>query len=310
MDSQQNEHAGVAVIGSINMDIAATVERIPGPGETVLASGARLSPGGKGANQAVAAARAGGVRTSFIGAIGGDAHAGSLRDALERAGIDTSALTTNAGESGQALISVDSRSENAIVVIPGANGRFTDLTPAHCEAISRASVLLAQLEIPVETVLAAARKRREGTLFVLNAAPARPLPPDLLQEVDVLVVNEHEAREIAGQHDMDRAIGTLLDQVPAVLVTLGSDGSRLVRRGGYQVAQPAFEASAIDTTAAGDTFCGVLAAAWACGLSDAEALRRAAAAAALTVTRHGAQDSIPGFDEVASLIARREGASR
>lgn len=293
----------MVVVGSINRDVAAQVPHIPGPGETVLATAARTSPGGKGANQAVAAARAGGARTLFVGAVGDDSHAEPLREALVSAQVDVTALTTSPGDSGQALISVDEQSENAIVVAPGANGRFTELQQTHVAAIAQADVLLAQLEIPLPTVLAAARQRPPGCLFVLNDAPAQVLPPTLLAEVDVLVVNEHEALQVAGESELERALEVLISQVPAVLVTLGGAGSRLLRRDGTPVHQGVHSVEAVDTTAAGDTFCGVLAAAWSQSLPDPQTLERAAAAAALAVTRRGAQESVPSRQEVDALVA-------
>lgn len=288
----------VLVVGSVNMDLSARVRRIPAPGETVLAQEAVRSPGGKGGNQAVAAARAGGVSVAFVGAVGSDADGQSLLSSLARDGIDVTGIETLQGTSGLALISVDDASENAIVVVPGANAAVSCRTPAAQELLRGAPVLLSQLEIPLESILHAARSRTPGSLFVLNAAPSQALPAELLEAIDVLVVNEHEAREIGGSAQLDIAVQTLLGQVAIVIVTLGSAGVELHRRGRAPQVQPSFPVTAVDSTSAGDTFCGVLAARLAQGTGIEQALRDSSAAAALTVTRPGAQDSIPTAEDL------------
>lgn len=297
-------HPEVLVVGSVNMDISARVRRIPAPGETVLARDAVRSPGGKGGNQAVAAARAGGATVGVIGAVGSDPDGPALRVALEADGIDTTGIETVAGSSGLALISVDDTAENAIVVVPGANAAVTARSAAAQSLLRRAPVLLAQLEIPLEAILQSATVRAAGSLFVLNAAPAQSLPAELLAAIDVLVVNEHEALEVGGDADLAAAVQNLLEQVPTVIVTLGSAGVELHRRGQEAHVQPSFPVTAVDSTSAGDTFCGVLAARLARGHGIEEALCESAAAAALTVTRPGAQDSIPVREDVLAFLAQ------
>lgn len=295
---------GVVVVGSVNADLSARVARIPAPGETVLATGFARSPGGKGGNQAVGAARAGGAAVTFVGAVGTDGDGAWLADRLAAAGVDVSVVSRIEGPSGQALISVDAAGENAIVVIPGANGAFTALTPEHEAAIRGAGVVLAQLETPLATVTAAARLARDhGVRFLLNAAPSRPLPQTLLAAVDVLIVNEHEARDVAGTDDLDEALERLGAEVETVVLTLGASGSRIVTRGEEPLSIPAIRVDAVDTTAAGDTYCGVLAAALARGAGYQEAATEAAVASALTVTRPGAQDAIPTRAQVLAALA-------
>lgn len=284
--------ASVVVVGSVNIDLSVRVERLPAPGETLLASTVRRSGGGKGANQAVAAARAGGATTAMVGSVGGDADGETLRRALVAEGIDCSALATSSEPTGTALITVDAEGENTIVVAAGANATLT-IDPRADELIRAADVVLAQLETPQQAVLDAVRRRREGALFVLNAAPYAAIDPALIGEVDLLVVNEHEARGLAGADSVDAAVEQLLVSVPAVLVTLGAAGACLTRRGETPVRVAAPVVEAVDATAAGDTFCGVLGAALARGADDLTALRLASAAASVAVERPGAQDSVP-----------------
>ncbi|XBH21325.1 ribokinase [Jonesiaceae bacterium BS-20] len=306
----------VVVFGSINMDITALVAKAPVPGETVLGTDLLHNGGGKGANQAVAAVRAGGMATTMIGALGEDTEGAQLRATLTNFGVDTSLVTTVGGPSGTALITVSADGENSIVVIPGANGSVTGPTGPAQEALGAAGVILAQLEVPVAAVTAAAAAKGPDTKFILNAAPSAPLPEQLWQLVDVLVVNEHEAVDMAGHlanlrgipnpgaHDLTQSLDLLLTEVPAVLVTLGGAGSKLLQRGMPLIAQAAAKVTAVDTTAAGDTFCGVFAAALASGLSQEDALRRASGAAALTVQKPGAQGAIPSHDEVSQFISQ------
>lgn len=303
----------VVIVGSINQDVVARVEHIPSPGETVLASSLLRTGGGKGANQAVAARRAGGATVAFVGAIGRDADGASLRDALVSEGIDVSGLATVDGPSGTALISVDSAAENTIVVVPGANAALTTLTSAQRRVIATARVILTQLEIPVALVQDAAAARPAASWHILNAAPSAPFVAhgsELLPAVDVLIVNEHEACDIAHTEDLALAVVTLSPRVGALVVTLGSRGSLLIC-GGERSTIPAFAAEAVDTTGAGDTFCGLFAAHIASSgrtpdTIDIGLLRDAAyagaAAAALSVTRPGAQDAVPTAAEVAALI--------
>ncbi|HEU5000303.1 MAG TPA: ribokinase [Lapillicoccus sp.] len=290
--------ARVVVVGSINMDLAVRTARLPKPGETLLAESVVRSGGGKGANQAVAAARAGGAVTAMVGAVGTDGDGESLLAALTRDGIDVSGVRRLDGyPTGVALITIDAEAENTIVVAAGANGAV-ELTDADRKTIRAADVVLAQLEIPQAAVAAAAAARRPGARFVLNAAPAAPLEPALVEQVDVLLVNEHEAVELAQLADLDAALRRLLDDAPTVLVTLGADGARLLTRDGGDVGVTAPRVTATDTVAAGDTFCGVFAAAVAAGLDERVSLERACAAASLAVQRSGAQASVPTVDEV------------
>ena len=283
-------NVGVAVVGSCNVDLVATTGILPRPGETVLGSSFASIVGGKGANQAIAAARAG-ARCEMIGAVGDDAYAGAIRRALTDAGVGTKGLRTIVGPSGIALIVVSEAGENAIVVIPGANGALTALAEADGEAIDAADALLLQLEVPIEIVVAAATRARG--LRVLNAAPARPLPPELLANVDLLVVNETEAMMLAETSDAGAAIRVLLGLVPRVALTLGADGVRYADRTGAALVVAAPPVRAVDTTAAGDTFTSVLATALAEGRETRVALELACAAASLCVETQGASTSIP-----------------
>jgi ribokinase len=288
----------VVVVGSVNMDVAVRTARLPKPGETLLAESVQRSGGGKGANQAVAAARAGGAATAMIGAVGTDGDGDTLLADLARDGIDVAGVQRRSEHpTGVALITIDANAENTIVVAAGANAAV-ELTEADRETIRTADVVLAQLEIPQAVVADAAAARRPGSRLVLNAAPAAPLEPALTAQVDVLVVNEHEAVELARLADLDAALERLLRDVPTVLVTLGAEGATLLTRDGADVRVAAPRVTAIDTVAAGDTFSGVYAAALAAGLGERASLERACAAASLAVQRPGAQASVPTATEV------------
>ncbi|WP_290062560.1 ribokinase [Amycolatopsis solani] len=284
----------VVVVGSANVDLAVDVPRPPKAGETILGNHLRRSPGGKGANQAVAAALAGGAETTFVGALGEDEGADLLLVSLGGAGVRTDLVERAEAPTGTAFITVAPDGENAIVVAPGANDHVK-IGAAQAERIAEAVVVLAQLEIPLDVVAAAAAAQRPGALVILNAAPSRELPDSLWEVVDLLVVNEHEAADLAGEPEK------LLRRVPAVVVTLGGDGCVVLRRDEEPVRIPGVPVDVVDTTGAGDTFCGVLAAALAHGHDVLEAARRAGAAAALAVTRPGAQAAVPTAAEVAAL---------
>ncbi|MFD7159493.1 ribokinase [Kribbella sp. NPDC059898] len=289
----------VVVVGSANVDLVLPVQRIPRPGETVLAGLMTRGPGGKGANQAVAAARAG-ARTAMVVALGDDEGGALLRDALD--GVDLSLATTSKAPTGTAIITVEESGENSIVVAPGANGELT-LSGAALAAIGQAKVVLAQLEIPFGTVQAAAAA---APYFILNAAPAAELSDELLAEVDLLVVNETEAEAIAGP---DRS--ALLRKVPAAVVTLGGAGAVILTRGAPEIAVHGVPVEVVDTTAAGDTFCGVLAAALAAVSANdsvtrsdlTNAVRRANVAASLSVQAAGAIPSVPHGDAIDARYA-------
>ena len=288
----------MVVVGSVNLDITVRTERLPSPGQTLLATSIHRTGGGKGANQAVAAARAGATRTALIAAVGLDGDGDALLDALTRDGIDVSGVRRCDDQpTGVALITVDARAENTIVVAAGAN-RAVVLRDADLKRLREAEVVLAQLEIPQRVVAEAAAARRPDALFVLNAAPAAPLLPELTAQIDVLVVNEHEAVDLAQRPDLDDALHRLLEDVPAVLVTLGAQGARLLRRNASDVHVAAPRVVASDTVAAGDTFCGVYAAGLARGIDERASLERACAAASLAVQRPGAQASVPTAAEV------------
>ena len=286
---------GVTVLGSLNVDEIATVSRLPEPGETVLATGLMRRPGGKGANQAVAAARAG-ARVRMVGATGDDTGDALLRTALSADDVDTGALRHVADQpTGLAVVTVQDDGENTITVVPGANAALgDDDVAAACERLATGDTLLLQLEVPLPVVAEAARAASAaGARVVLNAAPARPVD-DVLADVDVLVVNEHECLVLAGAQADPTAAGATLAQAHGLLVvvTLGAGGAAWTT-GAAPVVHPAPQVRAVDTTGAGDTFTGYLVAALDRGLDTDAALRLAVAAASIAVTRPGAQDGIP-----------------
>ncbi|MFB9389273.1 ribokinase [Streptomyces coeruleoprunus] len=291
----------IAVLGSTNMDLVAYVHRAPRRGETVTGREFRTVPGGKGANQAVAAARAGG-KVSMIGAVGSDDFGARLRAALADAGIDTALLRTTDGRSGTAHIVVDDEGGNAIVVVPGANAAVTSLTPEDEALIATADSLLLQLELPLSAVIAGAEAaHRHGVRTILTPAPAQCLPPELLASTDLLIPNEHEAVELTGVADPHAAAAELLRSVPEVVITLGSAGCLYAARGAQPVTVPTRRVRAVDTTAAGDTFTGALAVALGEGRPVADALAWASSAAALSVQRPGASSSMPYRPEIDAL---------
>jgi ribokinase len=290
----------VVVVGSANMDLVATASALPRPGETVLGNHFAMVPGGKGANQAIAAARAG-ADCAFLGAIGSDAFGVTLKARLSVSGVDTTHLRVVYGGSGVAVIMVDGAGENAIVATPGANGAFTGLGEAELAAIEVADVLVGQLEIPLGTVTeAAAAARAAGTRVVLNAAPALPLPEELLGLVDLLVVNEMEAEALTGRGRDEP--GALLALVPRAVLTLGAAGAWYGDRDGTAelIAPPAVRS--VDSTAAGDAFTGALAVAWGEGRPLLDAVRWACAAGAACVRRLGASSSLPQRHEIDELL--------
>jgi ribokinase len=293
----------VVVVGSANMDLVGLAERLPMPGETVLGDGFVMTPGGKGANQAVAAARAG-AHCTFLGAIGSDSFGVTINARLTAAGVDTSGIRTSYGASGVAVIMVDHAGENSIVVSPGANSTFVGLTPDEKDVIENADVVLCQQEIPVETVLTAARAaQRAGARVILNAAPARRNPPEVFAAIDLLVVNESEAAFITGSADRD--MDALLKLVPRVVVTLGGDGAWYGDRDGRSERVPPFRVEVADTTAAGDAFTGALAVAWGEGRDLVDAVRWANAAGAVCVRTVGAFPSLPERADIDELYAIR-----
>lgn len=290
----------VLVIGSINMDLVATAERFPAPGESVLGGSFCTFPGGKGANQAVAAARLG-ATVSMIGCVGDDAFGRELIATLSSEGIDTRYVQTISETStGVATITL-SQSENSIVVIPGANHCLTpDLLHTAKEAFKAADVVLCQLEIPLPAVEAAARLAAEfGKPFLLNPAPAMSLPAHLLDLVTLLTPNEHELALVFGEPSA--AWRQLLAKNPLrILMTHGAHGAWFSDVTGHLRQQPAIRVEAVDTTGAGDTFNGALAAFW--GQDLAELALLACAAGTLSVTKKGAQSGMPTLDQLNSFL--------
>jgi ribokinase len=285
----------VAVVGSLNLDLVVRAARLPGPGETVSGDDVFRNPGGKGANQAVAAARLG-RRVAMVGCVGDDAAGRELLESLAGAEVDTERVRVVDGvPSGTAFITVGDDGENQIVVSPGANARLTaaDVDDAR-PALEAAAVTLLQLEVPLEVVAAAAATA--GGRVVLNPAPVRDLPGGLLAGVDVLVPNRVELAQLAGARPPSSVeeAAELAGRLPtrAVVVTLGADGA-LVVEDGRVTHVPAVPVRPVDTTAAGDAFCGGLADALAGGASLQEAARRAVRVAAAACLRPGAQASLP-----------------
>ncbi|WP_252091059.1 ribokinase [Pseudomonas sp. MWU13-3659] len=299
--------AKVVVVGSLNMDLVARAQRLPRGGETLAGESFFTAPGGKGANQAVAVARLG-ASVAMVGNVGDDAYGQQLRQALQTEGVDCQGVSVCEGvSSGVALIVVDAASQNAIVIIPGGNGllgpesvrRFDNL-------LQQAEVIICQLEVPSATVAwTLARGRELGKTVILNPAPASgPLPSEWFAHIDYLIPNESEAEALAGvpvsDQDSARRAGERLRQLGAgkVIVTLGADGALLVDAAGSRHF-PAPRVQPVDTTAAGDTFVGGFAAGLARGLSEEQAIGFGQRAAALSVTRAGAQPSIPYLKELA-----------
>lgn len=294
----------IVVIGSANADLVIEVDRRPAGGETLIGSDLVITPGGKGANQAVAAGLLG-ADVAFVGCVGADGNGDLLRRSLESAGVRTTGMATVDRPTGCALIVVTPDGENSIVVSPGANGRVTpDLMAEHEAEWSRASIVVMQHEVPLETVTyMAAQCRERGVRFVLNAAPAADVPDDVLAACDPLVVNETEAALVVGvQADAAEPaeLGRqLLDRgARSVVITLGAQGSLAVLPDGTVVTHPAERVTAVDTTGAGDAFVGAMAAALASGQDIEHALALGTRVAAVAVQRRGAQASYPRRDEL------------
>jgi ribokinase len=287
------------------MDLVTRAPRLPKGGETLIGHSFATVSGGKGANQAVAAARLG-ARVAMVGCVGNDDYGVQLREALLAEQIDCQAVSTVEDSSGVALIVVDDNSQNAIVIVAGANGAMTPAVIDRFDAVLQAAdVIICQLEIPDATVGHALKRARAlGKTVILNPAPAsRPLPADWFAAIDYLIPNESEASALSGLPvDSLQSAESAANQLIAmgagkVIITLGAQGSLFANGKGFEHF-PAPKVKAVDTTAAGDTFVGGFAAALASGKSEAEAIRYGQVAAALSVTRAGAQPSIPTMSDV------------
>ncbi|MBO2457192.1 ribokinase [Actinomadura violacea] len=294
------EKYDVVVVGSVNADLVVGVDRRPDPGETVLGSDLATHPGGKGANQAVAAARLGG-RVGIVGRVGDDGHGALLRDALAGAGVDLAHLAVTPGPSGVALITVGPDGDNSIIVSPGANARLTpDDVAAARDMIAAASVVTFQLEVPMPAIEAAARAAASaGARVVLNLSPTAPVPAGVLALCDPLVVNEHEAAYLlGGTAGPEETAGALLRSGPrSAVITLGADGVVVAdAEGTTAIASP--KVDAVDTTGAGDAFTAALCLRLARGDSLRDAARYATRVGAAAVRRPGAQTSYPTPDDL------------
>ncbi|MFB9906632.1 ribokinase [Allokutzneria oryzae] len=295
--------ARVVVIGSANADLVVALNRRPGPGETVLGADVVVSPGGKGANQAVAAGRLG-AAVAFLGAVGDDEHGELLLGSLRDAGVDVTHVARPARPTGNAYIMVTPDGENSIIVSPGANSAVTEAdVDAARPVLAEAKTLVLSLEIPLSAVARAVAVAVElGVRPVLNLSPVAELPAEVLAVLDPLVVNEHEAAWLLGDEgepeDFERLAVRLLDIGPrSVVVTIGAKGVVVADRDGVSTV-PSPQVTAVDTTGAGDAFTGALAGRLADGEGLTEAARFAVRVAATSVTRHGAQPSYPGPGEV------------
>ena len=302
--------AKIVVVGSLNMDLVVPAPRIPKPGETILGAGElQMIPGGKGANQSYGSARLG-ADVAMVGRVGDDAFGKELRENLGRVSVNTHHVTRDADTStGVALIVVEESGQNSIVVSPGANGRVSPADVERAEEVTRpAHLLLLQLEIPLPAVIRAAQlARRHGVRVVLIAAPAQPLPAELLSLVDILIPNETEAGLLSGHavgtdDEMGQAAAILRQSgVKTIIMTMGSRGSLLITDAEMSHF-PAIPIEPVDTTAAGDAFVSGFAVALAEGMPMPAAVRHGNAAGALAATRLGAQPSMPGRDDLERML--------
>ena len=300
----------VLVFGSINFDLIARVPALPGPGETALSPALQTAPGGKGANQALAARLAGGGEVRLVGRVGRDAFAGPALKLLADSGVDISLIARGGASTGVAMIAVSAEGQNQIVAASGANAELT--ADAVLDAwLAPGTIVLMQMEVPVMASAAlATRAAGRGCKIVLNAAPAAPVPKELLDRVDVLVANEHEAPVVARAAGFDAdtpvASGRALSAggARAVVVTLGGEGA-VAFKGGKAWHVPALRLdNVVDTTGAGDAFVGALAAALDRGMEWKDALARASVAGSLTCARSGAQPALPMRGEIDAALSR------
>lgn len=305
--------AAVAVVGSLNLDLIVAVDRLPGRGETVVGTGVRTGPGGKGANQAAAAAALS-PAVAMVGRVGDDSAGRDLIADLAGRGVAVDDVRTSRGSpTGTATVAVEtSGGENQIVVAPGANHTVED-ADVDIATVREAAVVLLQLEIPLAAVCSAARAA--GGLVVLNPAPPQPLPVDLLDRVDVLVPNEWELARLAGEPAREHEPGELAALARRVttgdvVVTMGARGALVVPAAGVPTLLPPPQVAAVDTTGAGDCFCGALCVALAAGSDLVEAARFAVAAAALSTTGPGARGALPGDAAVRALLGGAQPSRR
>jgi ribokinase len=299
----------ITVVGSLNMDLVTYTGRMPVTGETIMGKSFRQIPGGKGANQADAIAKLG-AKVKMIGCVGCDDMGNTLLEALQNDGVDVAMVKRVEGIStGIASITVDASGNNCIIVVPGANYKLSigDLEASY-EVIQNSEVVVAQLEVPIEAVKFAIKTAKQmGKLTILNPAPAIELEDEFLSNVDILVPNDTELELLSGIKvnkvgDLESAAQVLINKgVRGLIVTLGSKGCIHINKSGSK-AYPAYKVSAIDTTAAGDSFIGAVAVAISEGKSLEEAISFATAVGALTVTKEGAQSSLPLREEVEAFI--------
>jgi ribokinase len=301
---------GVIVVGSLNIDLVVHLERMPNPGETLHGKTFHTYPGGKGLNQAVAAARSS-AATSMIGVLGTDPYSDSLRGVLDTESINSELVATIEGPCGTAVIEVDSAGQNRIVVIPGANAELdaSKVLDQSVGVLRPGTVVVTQLESPANQLTKIFQHAQSaGCLTILNPAPASELSADFLRAIDILIPNQFEAELLTGIEVSDQisaafAARALIEQgVKAVIVTLGSAGAIYVSQS-EEIYQPAFAVVPIDTTAAGDAFCGAFAAELERGAPIASALRYGCGAGALATTAHGAVPSIPIENDIRALLS-------
>ena len=302
----------VVVLGSANMDLVVRLPRLPQPGGTMFGSGFSTVPGGKGLNQAVAATRQG-ATVDFLGAVGRDAYGAELRELVRSNRMGDAGLTDTDAPTGTAHISVVDSGENSIVVVSGANATVTALSPEQESLIREAAFLVMQCELPIEALLAGIEVARgHGVFTVLTPAPVMPLPDGFLASVDLVVPNQLEAAELTGESDPVRAAELLSAGDTWAIVTLGAEGCIVAFNGAVLGLAPARPVTAVDTTAAGDTFVGALVARLAAvgpaagdGITDErmiDAVRWATVASSISVTRPGATSSMPDRAEVAAIL--------
>lgn len=305
----------ILVVGSLNMDLVVTVEKLPVKGETIFGKNFMTFPGGKGANQAVAAAKLG-AKVSMVGAVGQDAFGKNLLDSLGESGVDTSCIATVDKPTGTALITVAQEGANCIVVVPGANEvcSIQDIDKA-LQGSENPGILLVQHEVPEEIVEYSIRAAKKlGWMVILNPAPARLIKAEILGMIDMIIPNETEAAILTGNQVSSLAEATLAGEkllamgVATVIITLGDQGALCCRPNGFSHILP-YKVTAVDTTAAGDAYVGALATALSEGREIMDSATFAAAAAALSVTRPGAQPGLPWREEVDKFIEKQGGKS-